>query len=174
MLGNQAFGPYGSTQYQSGNIGTAKGFTGQYQDPSGLDYDNARYYDPVVGLFISADTVQSNQQGMNPYAYVGGNPETDTDPTGQRVLAPNGSTSWTNPGTNTTYVSSRTGTVTTSGYTQSGEGLAGGEANHAPRADIWDTLKYYVEHDVENPAQAAGILEQGSNIEMCMKHIHLM
>ena len=85
MLGNQAFGPYGSTQYQSGNIGTAKGFTGQYQDPSGLDYDNARYYDPVVGLFISADTVQSNQQGMNPYAYVGGNPETDTDPTGNFV-----------------------------------------------------------------------------------------
>ena len=44
VLGNQAFGPYGSTQYQSGTIGTAKGFTGQYQDPSGLDYDTARYY----------------------------------------------------------------------------------------------------------------------------------
>ena len=42
----------------------------------------ARYYDPVVGLFLSADTVQSNLLGFNPYAYVGENPETLTDPTG--------------------------------------------------------------------------------------------
>ena len=42
----------------------------------------ARYYDPVVGLFLSADTVQSNLLGFNPYAYVGENSETMTDPTG--------------------------------------------------------------------------------------------
>jgi hypothetical protein len=36
----------------------------------------------VVGQFLSADTVQGNAQGMDPYAYVGGNPETRTDPTG--------------------------------------------------------------------------------------------
>jgi hypothetical protein len=47
-----------------------------------LDYYNARYYDPVVGVFLSADTVQGNAKGMNPYAYVGGNPETKSDPTG--------------------------------------------------------------------------------------------
>jgi RHS repeat-associated protein len=63
-------------------MGTAKGFTGQYQDATGLDYYNARYYDPVVGRFLSADTVQGNSGGLDPYAYVQDNPETHNDPTG--------------------------------------------------------------------------------------------
>jgi len=68
-----------------------KGYTGQYADPlSGFDYYNARYYDPVAGVFLSADTVQGNMQGMNPYAYVGGNPETYTDPTGNMYAPPGG------------------------------------------------------------------------------------
>jgi len=60
-------------------------------DPlSGFDYYNARYYDPVAGVFLSADTVQGNMQGMNPYAYVNGNPETYTDPTGNMYAPPGG------------------------------------------------------------------------------------
>ncbi len=70
---------------------TTKGFTGQYADSvTGLDYYNARYYDPVAGVFLSADIVQGNMQGVNPYAYVGGNPETDTDPTGKYYAPPGG------------------------------------------------------------------------------------
>ena len=53
-----------------------------------MDYYNARYYDPVVGRFLSADTAQGNGQGMDPYAYVGGNPETKTDPTGKFFFDP--------------------------------------------------------------------------------------
>jgi len=46
---------------------TAKGYTGHYADIlTGLDYDVSRYYDPVVGIFLSADTKQGNAQGMNP------------------------------------------------------------------------------------------------------------
>src|SRR5216684_1027239 len=84
LLGNQVYGPYGTQRYSSGGtMGTNKGFTGQYNDSlTGLDYYNARYYDPMVGVFLAADTVQGNPQGMNPYAYVGGNPETKNDPTG--------------------------------------------------------------------------------------------
>jgi len=78
-------GPFGFLQYHAGQTGTNKGYTGQYTDPlSGLDYYVARYYDPVVGLFLSADTVQSNLKGFDPYAYVGNNPETLNDPSGQR------------------------------------------------------------------------------------------
>ncbi len=87
LKGNQVYGPYGKQNYHSGSIGTPKGFTGQYNDSlTGLDYYNARYYDPVAGVFLSADTVQGNPQGMNPYAYVGGNPETHSDPTGLRPI----------------------------------------------------------------------------------------
>ena len=86
LLDNQDYGPYGTQRYQQGSMGTTKGFTGQYADTTGLDYYNARYYDPVVGVFLSADTVQGNVQGLNPYGYVNGNPESRSDPTGQHVV----------------------------------------------------------------------------------------
>lgn len=91
VQGNQVYSPYGSSRYQQGSMGTAKGFTGQYNDSvSGLDYYHARYYDSIVGCFLSADKVQGNIQGMDPYTYVGGNPETKNDPTGQRFISASG------------------------------------------------------------------------------------
>jgi RHS repeat-associated protein len=79
LVGAQLYGPYGASRYTTGTIPTSIGFTGQQSDSvTGLDYYGARYYDELVGVFISADSVQ----GMEPYAYVGGNPETDVDPTG--------------------------------------------------------------------------------------------
>ncbi len=110
VQGNRVYDPYGTQVYQKGSMGTFKGFTGQYEDTvSGLDYYNARYYDPVVGRFISADSVQGNAQGLDPYAYVGGNPVTHADPTGQKFIStgnPNDlrnnapSTGWTLPNGN--------------------------------------------------------------------------
>jgi len=84
VQGNQLFGPYGKGRYYVGNLTTARGFTGHYNDGlTGLDSFNARYDDPVVGVFLSPDSVQGNASGMNPYGYVGGNPETQTDPSGR-------------------------------------------------------------------------------------------
>jgi RHS repeat-associated protein len=73
--------PHSSTAawYDTGTMPTTKGFTGQQLDSSGLNYFNARYYDSVAGQFTSADRAQ----GPNRYAYVHGNPETLTDPTGK-------------------------------------------------------------------------------------------
>ena len=90
LKGNQLFGPYGNARYYAGSINTAKGFIGQYNDGTGLDYLHARYYDPVVGVFLSADTVQGNAQGLNPYAYVNGNPQTYSDPSGRYVAGTGG------------------------------------------------------------------------------------
>jgi len=87
---NQVYGPYGNLLYSAnGTMGTTKGYTGQYSDPlTGLDYYVSRYYDPVAGVFLSADTKEGNAQGMNPYAYVAQNPETLTDPSGQMYGCP--------------------------------------------------------------------------------------
>ena len=90
LKGNELFGPYGNGRYNAGTTNTAKGFLSQYKDGSGLDYLHARYYDPVVGVLLSADKVQSNPRAMNPHAYVGGNPETKNDPTGQMYINPGG------------------------------------------------------------------------------------
>jgi uncharacterized protein RhaS with RHS repeats len=57
---------------------------------TGLDYYNARYYDPVMAQFLSADSMQGNAQAMDPYAYVAGNPETVTDPTGRTLVIDGG------------------------------------------------------------------------------------
>jgi RHS repeat-associated protein len=85
------YAPYGATRYSVGTMPTARSFTGMVGDPSGLSYDHARYYDGVVGQFTTADTVQ----GPNRYGYVAGNPETMTDPTGQRLIDPGNGTSFT-------------------------------------------------------------------------------
>jgi RHS repeat-associated protein len=78
--GSLLYGPDGGVRYSNGAMPTSKGFTGQYSDAStGLDYYGARYYDPTLGQFTSADTVSD---GLNRYGYVKGNPETATDPTG--------------------------------------------------------------------------------------------
>jgi RHS repeat-associated protein len=79
----QLFSPFGSTRYSDGTMPTPYNFTGQRLDSlTGLLYYNARYYDPASGRFISADSVIDNSSGNDPYAYVTGNPETFTDPTG--------------------------------------------------------------------------------------------
>ncbi len=63
---------------------TTYNFTGQRLDSeTGLLYYGARYYDPVSGRFTQADSAQNNASGMDPYAYVGENPESRTDPTGK-------------------------------------------------------------------------------------------
>jgi len=76
----QLFTPYGSSRYSSGSSPTTFAFTGQRADAaSGLDYYGARYYDPAAGQFSAADSVLD---GLNRFGYVGGNPETFTDPSG--------------------------------------------------------------------------------------------
>ena len=91
MQGELLYGPYGNQRYSSGTLPTSIGFTGQRADSvTGLDYYVARYYDPAVGVFLSPDSVQGNAQGMQPYSYVGDDPESRTDPTGNRFECPNG------------------------------------------------------------------------------------
>jgi hypothetical protein len=53
-------------------------------------YYRARYYDPAIGRFISADTIvpnPENPQDLNRYAYVRNNPLKYTDPSGHCVTS---------------------------------------------------------------------------------------
>jgi RHS repeat-associated protein len=59
-------------------------FTAQRQDETGLFYLHARYYDPVLARFISADPIVPSSQavGLNRYAYAGNDPVNHTDTNG--------------------------------------------------------------------------------------------
>ncbi len=59
------------------------GFTGQIWDADALLWDfNRRWYDPVIGRFISEDPIGLDGGYTNFYVYVGNNPTNLTDPTG--------------------------------------------------------------------------------------------
>ncbi|KAB8144383.1 RHS repeat-associated core domain-containing protein [Chloroflexia bacterium SDU3-3] len=56
LLHKQEFDPWGNVR--AGDVPeTTLDYTGQRRDTTGLLYYNARYYDPVSGHFLSADTV---------------------------------------------------------------------------------------------------------------------
>ena len=78
------YDPYGAQASASGGTYTQYKYTGQEEDAStGLYYYHARYYDPLLGRFLQADTVLD---GMNRYAYCGNNPVMYTDPTGLKII----------------------------------------------------------------------------------------
>jgi RHS repeat-associated protein len=83
VIGLQHYSPYGTVDYSWGSMPTSYNYAGERLDgQTGLLYYNFRYYDPVSGRFVRADVAQNNTSGMDPYAYVGDNPESRNDPTG--------------------------------------------------------------------------------------------
>jgi RHS repeat-associated protein len=82
--------PYGKRESEvaAGAPAEPKGFIGERDDPeTGLMYLHARYYDPVIGRFISADTLDPVVPGVgtNRYAYADNDPINKSDPNGHAV-----------------------------------------------------------------------------------------
>jgi RHS repeat-associated protein len=76
--------PYGQPRLNAATT-TDRGWIGQIEDRvTGLDYLNARYYDPDIGRFISPDPLFDSErpQTINPYAYGLNNPASFSDPSG--------------------------------------------------------------------------------------------
>jgi RHS repeat-associated protein len=78
--------PFGSQRSHSGTNTSDYLYTDQeYDNTTGLYNYNARLYDPVIGKFISADTVVPDwmdPQALNRFSYCRNNPLIYVDPTG--------------------------------------------------------------------------------------------
>ncbi len=90
-----AYYPYGDTRSNTGTADVPYKYTGKEQDDStGLYFYEGRYYDPVLGRFISPDTIVPDPldpQALNRYSYVLNNPLRYIDPSGQMAIGAGGS-----------------------------------------------------------------------------------
>lgn len=86
--------PFGDSFTDSGSISLNHKYTGQELDAeTGLYFYNARYYNPAIGRFISADTIvpdPADPQAFNRYSYVLNNPLKYIDPTGHDFVITGG------------------------------------------------------------------------------------
>ena len=93
-LGGADYRPFGLESSSWGTFTDKYRYTGQEKDFStGLYNYGARLYDPILGRFISADTLVPNPlnpQSLNRYAYCQNNPLTYVDPTGHERTSSGG------------------------------------------------------------------------------------
>ena len=82
--------PFGQKYDATPHPDVEYGYSGKPEDPlTGLYYYGARYYDPVIGRFITDDPLEGSPrtpQSLNPYAYVLNNPLRYSDPTGAQTF----------------------------------------------------------------------------------------
>ena len=89
LLFKESYEPYGSTINGTAQGYTQRAFAGKKQDSADLIYMGARYYNPLVGRFLSIDPKEadpSDVHGLNRYAYANNNPYRYVDPDGRSVF----------------------------------------------------------------------------------------
>ena len=92
LLWREHYTAYGEKMLEPAANDNHDGFTGHVSDEaSGLTYMQARYYDPVIARFLSADPVGFVESGFNPqmfnrYSYALNDPVNLTDPDGRCPL----------------------------------------------------------------------------------------
>ncbi len=87
------FDAFGNIESSAGSSSNAYKYAGQWgyrnDGDDGLMHVGARYYDPLVGRFISADSYlgeMGNPQSLNRYVYCEGDPVNGVDPSGRRPV----------------------------------------------------------------------------------------
>lgn len=88
IIASYDYAPYGAAVASMSPAPSGPGYTGHVNDPdSGLVYMQARFYDPVLGRFLSVDSVAPSAgslSGFNRYAYANNNPIVNMDPDGRQ------------------------------------------------------------------------------------------
>lgn len=88
VISRRVYGPYGAT---AGESKDGPGFTGHIDDAqTALVYMQQRYYDPILGVFLSTDPVQAHEEPVvyfNRYRYAASNPYRFVDPDGRAIQA---------------------------------------------------------------------------------------
>ena len=83
------YGPFGQPLTSNGSVPLqGKGYINERYDPeTGLQYLNARYYDPLLARFLTPDTWDPDLPGVdtNRYAYALNDPINGADPNGHNV-----------------------------------------------------------------------------------------
>lgn len=83
------YAPFGETRFTNGSTPTDYRYTGQLQQAEvGLYFYNARWYEPVLGRFIQADTIvpnASNPKEYDRFSYALNNPIKFIDPSGHQA-----------------------------------------------------------------------------------------
>jgi len=141
--------PYGEEREHTGSTVTNYRFTDQEYDPeTGLYNYVARLYDPVIGRFVSADSIVPdpfNPQSLNRYSYVLNNPLIYIDPTGNEVLSiVNGGYSsdwsgWTMSGNTASYSGGSWDAYVSVGFGSSGSyGSSWGGNFTSSQGDNWN------------------------------------
>lgn len=90
ILWTEAYTPYGIALVNDAANDNQAGFTGHIKDSdTGLNYMQARYYDPVIGRFLSHDPQAFSPDAadmFNRYVYVANNPVNNVDPDGELLM----------------------------------------------------------------------------------------
>lgn len=93
LLWREAYKPYGERILKQDNDTNDTWYTGKQEDKTtGLSYFGARWYDPVIGRFMSIDPVgfkEGNIHSFNRYAYANNNPYKFIDPDGEESVRNN-------------------------------------------------------------------------------------
>ncbi|MEP3890075.1 MAG: RHS repeat-associated core domain-containing protein, partial [Hellea sp.] len=87
---NEHYTPFGEALISNAANDNQGGFTGHIKDKAtGLNYMQARYYDPKIGRFLSVDPVSMLQNGkpaqFNRYSYTWNDPINGFDPDGRET-----------------------------------------------------------------------------------------
>lgn len=92
-----SYQPFGNLSNVAGTANISYGFTGEWTDLNGLVYLRSRYYNPIIGRFLTKDSWYGDYYKpltMNWWNYVGSNPINFVDPSGMFFCVPGCCEEW--------------------------------------------------------------------------------